>query len=151
MLVQGLITNCERIKTGKKNWPKSAKKCQKEPKFVFRARAPLPVCWPEGPAAGATKVRARRARAGCAQVAGRRPASQYYFYLEFKRYWFAQTLYYIKIHFCHISVALRNKGFIIRKSKISWNKNHYITYVVFTSSTPLPMYVLPIQVYTMYF
>ncbi len=25
---------------GEKNWPKSAKKCQKEPKFVFRAQAP---------------------------------------------------------------------------------------------------------------
>ena len=35
-----------------KNWPKSAKKWQKEPKFVFRAQAPLPACWPEGPAAG---------------------------------------------------------------------------------------------------
>ena len=44
---------------GEKNWPKSAKKCQKEPKFVFRAQAPLPACWPEGPAAGATKGRAR--------------------------------------------------------------------------------------------
>ena len=55
---------------GEKNWPKSAKKCQKEPKFVFRAQAPLPACWPEGPAAGAMKVRAE----GPAPEAPRLPA-----------------------------------------------------------------------------
>ena len=33
-----------------KNWPKSAKKSQKEPKFVFRAQAPLPA--PRLPAEG---------------------------------------------------------------------------------------------------
>ena len=41
---------------GEKNWPKSAKKCQKEPKFVFRARATLPACWPEGPAPEAPRL-----------------------------------------------------------------------------------------------
>ena len=41
---------------GEKNWPKSAKKCQKEPKFVFRARGPLPACWPEGPAPEAPRL-----------------------------------------------------------------------------------------------
>ena len=43
---------------GEKNWPKSVKKCQKEPKFVFRARAPLPACWPEGPAPEAPRLQA---------------------------------------------------------------------------------------------
>ena len=54
-----------------KNWPKSVKKCPKEPKFVFRARAPLPA---EGPAAGATKVglkALRRRRLGCRPKAGK--------------------------------------------------------------------------------
>ena len=32
-----LITICERKKMGEKNWPKSAKKRQKEPKFDFSA------------------------------------------------------------------------------------------------------------------
>ena len=47
---------------GEKNWPKSAKKCQKEPKFVFRAQAPLPApqvrrrCGPEGPAPEAPRL-----------------------------------------------------------------------------------------------
>ena len=41
---------------GKNGQKKLAKKCQKEPKFVFQARAPLPACWPEGPAAGAPEA-----------------------------------------------------------------------------------------------
>ena len=49
--------NLREEKNGRK---KLAKKCQKEPKFVFWARAPLPACWPEGPAAGATKAEAPR-------------------------------------------------------------------------------------------
>ena len=35
LLLLGLISNCPGIKMGQKNWPKSAKKCQKEPKYVF--------------------------------------------------------------------------------------------------------------------
>ena len=40
---------------GEKNWPKSAKKCQKEPKFVFRAQARRR-CGPEGPAPEAPRL-----------------------------------------------------------------------------------------------
>ena len=35
MLLEGFITNCPGIKLGQKNLPKFAKKCQKEPKYVF--------------------------------------------------------------------------------------------------------------------